>query len=202
MNTSYEAEHYLYDAVLTRIDTEARALIFTVAQSNHVVTYSYLTGWPVGTIGRLRLSTDAHRFTFHSYPDQRLRRDPALDDLPRQQWGWRIDECHFRVRSGVLPGRNGAVVRRDTEQLVLDLPREYLNYCAVRGLQPASVLRAFVADLCRLFNWINCPREDDYSTNGSDERLYAEAYFQRCFGWVDDPEYRKSLHDEGNGGNP
>jgi hypothetical protein len=200
MNSLHENEHYLYDAVLTRIDADAGVLIFTVADTNHCVTYPHVTTWSVGTVGCLRLSTDAHDFAFHSYVDQRLRRAPQLDDVRQQQWGWRIGEDGFRVRSGILPGQNGAVVRRDTQRLVLELPREYLNYCSERGLQPATVLRAFIADLCELFNWVACPREDNYSTNGSDERLYADAYFQRCFGWVDDPEYRKSLQRPRHGG--
>jgi hypothetical protein len=202
MNTTHDDEHYLYDAVLTRINADAGVLTFTVGASNHRVVYPHVTTWTVGTVGRLRLSTDPRGFAFHSYVDQRLRRVPGLDDLAQQQWGWRIGERRFRVRSGLLPGQNGEVVRRDTEPLVLDLPREYLTYCADRGLKPATVLRAFIADLCELFDWNACPREDDYSTNGSDERLYAEAYFQRCFGWVDDPEYRKSLKHPGNGGSP
>jgi hypothetical protein len=200
MNTIHDDEHYLYDAVLTRIDAEAGVLIFTVADSNHCVTYPHVTTWTVGTVGRLRLNTDSHGFAFHSYVDQRLRRGAGLDDLPRQQWGWRIGERRFRVRAGILPGQDGRVVRQHTTRVELHLPQEFIHYCAVRGLTPTSVLRAFIADLCELFNWVNCPREDDYSTNGSDERLYAEAYFQRCFGWVDDPEYRKSLQHKSNGG--
>jgi len=200
MNTTPKDDQYLYDAVLSRIDAEAGVLTFTVAAAEHAVNYRPVATWTVGTVGRLRLSTDPRGFAFHAYVDQRLRRDPGLDDVRRQQWGWRIDERHFCVRSGVLPGQNGDVVRRDTQRLVLHLPREYLNYCADRGLKPATVLRAFIADLCELFDWNACPREDEYSTNGSDERLYAEAYFQRCFGWVDDPEYRKSLRAQGQRG--
>jgi len=43
------------------------------------------------------------------------------------------------------------------------------------------VLRAYVADLCELFNRVRCPREDGYSSNGSDERMYAQMHFHRTF---------------------
>jgi hypothetical protein len=200
MNATHDDEQYLYDAVLTRVNAAAGVLTFNVDDANHRVSYPQVTTWAIGTVGRLRPSTDPRGFAFHSYVDQRLRRAPELDDPSQQHWGWRIGERRFFVRSGLLPGQNGEVVRRDTEQLVLDLPREYLNYCGDRGLTPAAVLRAFIADLCELFNWKASPREDGYSTNGSEERLFAEAYFQSCFGWMDDPEYQRGLQQRGNGG--
>jgi hypothetical protein len=45
------------------------------------------------------------------------------------------------------------------------------------------VLRGFVADLCDLQNPVARPREDGYSSNGSDERLLAQAYFERAYKW-------------------
>jgi hypothetical protein len=35
-----------------------------------------------------------------------------------------------------------------------------------------------------------CPREDGYSSVGSDERRPAEEYFQRTFGWTKGAEHR------------
>jgi hypothetical protein len=183
----------LYDAVLTRVDPTAGILVFTVGGTNHCVTPSSMTHWTVGSVGRLSLPTTAQGFSFHRYADDRLRRAPGLDDLHAQRWGWRIGERRFQVRAGVIPGRDGAVVRRDTEFVELELPREFLDFCAVRGLPPQRVLRGFVANLCELFNWVICPREDGYSSNGSDERMYARQYFQRTYGWVDDPEYRATV---------
>jgi hypothetical protein len=194
MNKTQEKDPYLYDAVLTRIDAAAGVLTFAAVDVEHTVTYPHVVSWwTVGAVGRLRLSSDPNGFAFHTYVDQRLRRAPDLDDPKSHRWGWRIEERGFRVRAGLLPGQDGGVVRLDTTRLVLPLPREFIEYCTERGLKPASVLRAFVADLCGIMNWCVCPREDGYSSNGSDERLYAETYFQRCFGWVDDPEYRKTL---------
>jgi hypothetical protein len=178
---------FVYDAVLTRIDHSAGTLVFTVGDDDFTVIPSTTTSWRVGSVGRMRLNTHPRGFAFHHYADARLRRDPALDDLPNQRWGWRLGERKIQVRAGMLPGCNGDVVRRDTEMLSIELPREFIDFCAIRGLAPLSVLRAYVADLCELFNWVQCPREDDYSTNGSDERMYAQIYFQRAFGWVEEP---------------
>jgi hypothetical protein len=182
-----KSSEFVYDAVLTRIDHPAGILVFTVADADLTVTPSTTTHWRVGTVGRLRLNTHPHRFTFHQYADSRLRREPTLDDASTQQWGWRLGEARIQVRAGVLPGRNGAVVRRDTELSNIELPREFIDFCALRGVAPVAVLRAFVADLCELFNWVHRPREDDYSTNGTDERMYAQIYFQRAFGWITVP---------------
>ena len=178
---------FVYDAMLTHIDHSAGTLVFTVADDDFTVTPSTTAHWCVGTVGRVRLNTHPRGFAFHRYADTRLRREPTLDDGTTQQWGWRLGEERIQVRAGVLPGRNGAVVRRDTDMLSIELPREFLDFCAIHGVAPLGVLRAYVADLCSLFNWIQCPREDDYSTNGSDERMYAKIHFQRAFGWVDEP---------------
>jgi hypothetical protein len=188
---------FLYDAELTRVDNDLKVLVFTVAGAQYTVTPSSLANWTVGQVGRLRLTTEDCDFAFHTYADPRLRRAPELDNARRHQWGWRIGEQRFCVQADVLPGRDGVVVRRDTKHVELELPREFLDFCAVRGLTPTGVLRSFIADLCELMNWVACPREDGYSSNGSDERLYANAYFQRTYGWVDDPEYRARVRAQG-----
>ena len=194
---------FLYDAELielTRLDAPScEHLRFQVGGAQYSVKSLYPAYWTVGLIGRLRLESPQHRFAFHTYVDQRLRRAPELDDRRRHRWGWRIDERRFLIRAGLLPGQDGRVVRQNTKRLALALPSEFTDFCSSRGLTPASVLRAFIADLCEIHNWRNFPREDDYSSNGSDERLYANAYFQRCFGWVDDPEYQRSLKTKSNG---
>jgi hypothetical protein len=159
----------------------------------HRVSSPHISYFSPGAVGRLRLPTEQEPFAFHVYADQRLRRAPELDDPREQRWGWRIGERRFGVRSGLLPGRNGLVVRRDTEALTLDLPREFLIFCEIRGLKPDMVLRTFVGDLCELSSLFECPREDGYSSSGSDEREFAKGYFQRAFGWVDDPDYRAKV---------
>jgi hypothetical protein len=184
---------YLYDTTLTQLDVGRGTLIFTVGEATHRVTYAHVSSFSPGAIGRLRLPTDAQEFAFHVYADQRLRRAPALDEPRNRRWGWRIGERQFTVQAGLVPGRAGKVIRLDTQTMTLDLPREFLRFCETRGLTPESVLRAFVADLCGLMNYFVCPREDGYSSSGSDERLSAMEYFQRTWGWVDEPQYRATL---------
>jgi hypothetical protein len=48
--------------------------------------------------------------------------------------------------------------------------------------QPTAVLRAFIADVCALQNFVKCPREDGYCSLGSDERRHAQHYFDRAYG--------------------
>ena len=65
-------------------------------------------------------------------------------------------------------------------QLLLDLPHEFLTLCRDHKIKPATVLRGFIADLCGLVSYAIDPRKDGYSSNGSDERLYAQRYYARC----------------------
>jgi hypothetical protein len=61
-----------------------------------------------------------------------------------------------------------------------DLPNEFLLLCEQYGLTPVAALRGFVADVCGIDNYVANPREDGYSSNGSDERHMARAYFDRA----------------------
>jgi hypothetical protein len=54
----------------------------------------------------------------------------------------------------------------------LRLPLEFVELCERDGVEPAEVLRGFIADLCEL-------RTEDYNTGGSDERMLAEQYYDR-----------------------
>jgi hypothetical protein len=201
-STCDEAETYLYDARITAIDHPNRTLEFSVAQGTHRIPVGSVTHWTLGSVGRLRLPTGSREFAFHTYADPLLRRAPGLDDPSTHRWGWRLGERRFTVEAGILPGRGGAVLRRDTEPLALDLPREFLELCEDCGLTPATVLRGFVADLCSLYNWCSCPREDNYSNNGSDERAMAKDYFRRAYGWVSDPLYAEQLLNSPSRGSP
>ncbi len=51
--------------------------------------------------------------------------------------------------------------------------------CERDGVAPHTVLRGFIADLCSIMNWAKSPRDDGYSSNGSDERRMARAYYER-----------------------
>lgn len=64
-------------------------------------------------------------------------------------------------------------------KLTLDLPVEFVELCEADGVTPETVLRGFIADLTGIMNWQANPREDGYSSNGSDERMMAQAYYER-----------------------
>lgn len=57
--------------------------------------------------------------------------------------------------------------------VTLTLPTEFLMLCRQDNVKPSEVLRGFIADLCGLAT-------HEYSTNGSDERMHARAYYERC----------------------
>ncbi len=174
----------LYDAVLARVDEAAGVLIFDVSGTSHCLISTTSCSWEVGTIGRLRLPSDRSPFGFYEYPDQRLRRVPAHDDLRRGLWGWRVAERHFVAKAGIVPGKFGIVVPENTQTLVLEIPREFIHQCQKYDLTPPTVLRGFIADLCALMSWSACPREDGYSSNGSDERRLAQEYFRHAYSWL------------------
>jgi hypothetical protein len=64
-------------------------------------------------------------------------------------------------------------------RITLDLPAEFIELCAADGVTPETVLRGFIADLAGIMNWQSAPRADGYSSNGSDERSMAQAYYER-----------------------
>ena len=181
---------YLYDATLTQVDAMRGVLIFTVGETTHRVTFQNVGFFSAGAIGRLRLPANGQDFAFYAYPDQRLRRAPELDQPQERRWGWRIGERQFLILAGVIPGRAGKVIRRDTHTLSLELPREFAEFCGIRGITPEKVLRGFIADLCSLMDSFVCPREDGYSSNGTDASRLATDYFKQTWGWVDEPEHR------------
>lgn len=66
-----------------------------------------------------------------------------------------------------------------TTKLTIELPPEFIELCQDDGVTPETVLRGFIADLCGIINWQASPRDDGYSSNGSDERGIAQAYYER-----------------------
>ena len=68
---------------------------------------------------------------------------------------------------------------RKENRIAIDLPPEFVALCAEDGVAPAVVLRGFIADLAQIINWASAPRDDGYSSNGSDERHYAMEYYER-----------------------
>ena len=69
--------------------------------------------------------------------------------------------------------------KRRTNKLTLQLPPEFIALCEQDGVTPELVLTGFIADLCQIMNWQSEPREDGYSSNGSDERRMALDYYCR-----------------------
>lgn len=76
-----------------------------------------------------------------------------------------------------------------TKQLTIELPEEFIELCGEDGIEPETVLRGFIADLCYIINWAKNPRKDGYSSNGSDERRMAREYYERV-GYPYWKEYR------------
>ena len=66
--------------------------------------------------------------------------------------------------------------------VTLKLPAEFIELCQHDQVEPEDVLRGFIADLAGIMSWASNPRTDGYSSNGSDERGYAMAYYERV-GW-------------------
>ena len=64
--------------------------------------------------------------------------------------------------------------------LTLKLPQDFIDLCEEMEVEPGRLLKSFVADLCDL-------SEGEYNTDGSDERMYAWQYVERC-GYSQRPE--------------
>ena len=146
----------------------------------------------IGQVGVLRVPSDGHGgWYFNAYLEQRLRRMPERDAGDGSMWAWRLDgsEHVIELYAGVVPGLDGAFVPDETEVVELGLPLEFLNLCDDHGLDPVAVLRGFIADLCGLQNYVRSPREDGLSSHGSDERMYAQQWFERAYpDFGEDPE--------------
>jgi hypothetical protein len=64
-------------------------------------------------------------------------------------------------------------------KLTLDLPSEFVELCEADGVTPEIVIRGFIAEVAGIMNWQASRRQDGYSSNGSDERDMAQAYYER-----------------------
>jgi hypothetical protein len=70
-------------------------------------------------------------------------------------------------------------VKRRKRRVTIILPDEFLDLCENDLQTPETVLRGFIGDLCGIVNWHCSPRADGYNSTGSDERGYAQAYYDR-----------------------
>ena len=74
---------------------------------------------------------------------------------------------------------------RKKNRITLELPPEFIELCEADGIAPEVVLRGFIADLAEIMNWLDNPRADGYSSNGSDERRMAREYYERVgYPWL------------------
>lgn len=146
---------------------------------------------------------------FRPYLDQSLRRRPEIDRASPAHThrneaiiGWSCDARGlFLAPAGIVPGESGQYVPDTTEPLTLFIPEAFKEVCEDVGLSPAQLLRGFIADAAGLHNFASNPRADGYSTNGSDERDYAENYIERA--WAQNREeaarwkaYREESQEE------
>jgi len=69
--------------------------------------------------------------------------------------------------------------RKPKSKITLNLPPEFIETCQQDGIDPETVLKGFIADLAGIMNWQSHPRENGYSSNGSDERRLAREYYER-----------------------
>lgn len=87
----------------------------------------------------------------------------------------------FRAPLGIIPGKDGAFESDLTAAITLRIPPEFVRECRSVQLSPEAVLRGFIGDLTGIQNYLHHPRTDGYGSNGSDERDYAEAWFNRAY---------------------
>jgi hypothetical protein len=130
---------------------------------------------------------------FRDYPDQSLRRVPELDDLRGTRFsngkvpatvGWCCESkpTGFLAPAGLIPGEYGQFIPDETVSVTVRVPPEFVREC--RGVQrsPEEVLHGFIGDLAGISNYVNAPRADQFGSNGSDERMYAEQWLDRAYG--------------------
>lgn len=147
----------------------------------------------VGKIGRLQRPGTAAGATvnFQPYPDQSLRRAPQFDVYTSSEpthrnnavIGWTcVARGAFLAPRGLIPGVDGAFVPDNSILVTIPIPQEFVGECNGVGLSPEDVLRGFIADLAEISNFVHKnPRADGYNSNGSDERMMANEYFDRAY---------------------
>ncbi len=84
--------------------------------------------------------------------------------------------------------------RRAKRNIEFELPPEFIELCECDRTTAEIVLQGFIADLCRIIGGGTDRRADDYNSNGSDEREFARAYYDR----VGYPFHAKYLREISN----
>lgn len=179
------ADHPIYyDARL--IDaTDANLIIEHQGERIELPTFpnvgSVLSCW-IGQIGVVQFAPEGDCWRFMGYVDQSLRRVCERDSTDGFL-GWRCDAKPdgFLAKNTIIPGDNGAFVEDETEELTINVPPEFYDLCERFGRTPESILQGFIADACELMNATANPREDGFSSHGSDERRLAYDYLERAY---------------------
>ncbi|WP_061291191.1 hypothetical protein [Azotobacter vinelandii] len=161
--------------------------------------------WPVGRHGYLEplpawLTAEDDRpegtelplqaIVFRAYRDRSLRRVPDLDAFAgpghegKSLIGWVCDAQPdgFLAPPGIIPGDDGQFVADEAIPITLRVPPEFVRECHQVRMTPQEVLRSFVGDLAGIEAGA-APRADHYSSNGSDERMLAQAWLDRAHGF-------------------
>lgn len=118
---------------------------------------------------------------FVAYEEPSLRRCSALDANGKHGWLHGSGD-YVLAAPGIIPGRLGQIVEDRTRAATIAVPPEFEVLAKRFGQSPETILRAFIADAARIFNDGHFPREDGFSSSGSDERELAETYIRRAFG--------------------
>lgn len=120
---------------------------------------------------------------FVAYIDQSLRRFPAIDQPGQLGWACESGAHEFVAPANIIPGKGGDFIKDDTEEITLQIPPEFIGLAKLTQMSPEDLLRGFIADVTGIHNYLSCPRADEYSSNGSDERDLAEEWLQRAYGF-------------------
>lgn len=176
----------IYDVTVKRVDKRANKTVFLLPDGQEVLTDSSAP-WVEGRRGVLT-QTSTGQLQFCEYVEQRLRKVGEL--APEQgidgcagHFIWQLDGQSNRIitKYDFIPGEDGEFIPDRSVELKLAIPVEFTDLCESRGMSPQDVLKGLIADICGLKNYFVLPREDGYCSNGSDERMYAEQWFERAY---------------------
>lgn len=176
----------IYDVIVKRVDEQTKQTVFLLPDGQEIVADDSVA-WTEGRRGVL-IQFSSGDLRFSEYAELRLRKVGELDPAQTQngrvgQFIWQLDGEDARIftKADFIPGKDGRFIPDQTQELKLPIPPEFIAMCENNGLAAEDVLKGFIADLCGLKNYWVLPREDGYSSNGSDEREYAVQWFDRAY---------------------
>ena len=126
-----------------------------------------------GYNGKIEVSLIAECEVYKHYYDPELSRADLADLRFIERAGVKFYDQEDIDRILDKKGAERLAARENLRNLSMVLPDEFLQLCEEVGESPAAILVGFIADLCHL-------RTSPFITNGSDERMFAEQYFDRC----------------------